>query len=107
WLRRYVTLPDAFYESLHRDVGSTRLKKDADSLLAHIHDVLFDFTFEASAVATTSLCITSRLLVSAHLRPLRSVHKLRAAVQAGQIFRSTIELLLILFLVSSSGLVIM
>ena len=93
WLRRYVTLPDAFYESLHRDVGSTRLKQDADSLLAHIHDVLFDFTFEASAVATTSLCITSRLLVSAHIRPLRSVDKLRAAVQAGQVFRSPIELL--------------
>src|SRR5205823_5977532 len=93
WLRRYVTLPDAFYESLHGAVGSTRLKQDADSLLAHIHDVLFDFTFEASAVATTSLCITSRLLVSAHIRPLRSVDKLRAAVQAGQVFRSPIELL--------------
>jgi zinc transporter len=93
WLRRYLTLPDAFYESLHGAVGSTRLKQDADSLLAHIHDVLFDFTFEASAVATTSLCITARLLVSAHIRPLRSVDKLRAEVQAGQVFRSPIELL--------------
>jgi zinc transporter len=93
WLRRYLTLPDAFYESLHSDVDSTHLKQDADSLLARIHDVLFDFTFDASAVATTSLCIKPRVLVSARLRPLRSVDQLRAAVQAGQVFRSPVELL--------------
>jgi zinc transporter len=93
WLRRYLTLPDSFYESLHSDVGSTHLRQDADSLLARIHDVLFDFTFDASAVATTSLCVTPRVLVSARLRPLRSVDHLRAAVQAGQVFRSPVELL--------------
>jgi zinc transporter len=78
---------------LHSDVGSTHLRQDADSLLARIHDVLFDFTFDASAVATTSLCVTPRVLVSARLRPLRSVDHLRAAVQAGQVFRSPVELL--------------
>jgi zinc transporter len=93
WLRRYLTLPDAFYELLRSDVGSTHLRQDADSLLARIHDVLFDFTFDASAVATTGLCITPRALVSAQLRPLRSVDQLRAAVQAGQAFRSPVELL--------------
>jgi len=93
WLRRYLTLPDSFYESLQSDVGSTHLRQDADSLLARIHDVLFDFTFDASAVATTSLCVTPRVLVSARLRPLRSVDHLRAAVQAGQVFRSPVELL--------------
>jgi zinc transporter len=93
WLRRYLTLPDAFYELLRSDVGSTHLRQDADSLLARIHDVLFDFTFDASAVATTGLCITPRVLVSAQLRPLRSVDQLRAAVQAGQVFPSPVELL--------------
>jgi zinc transporter len=93
WLRRYLILPDAFYELLRSDVGSTHLRQDADSLLARIHDVLFDFTFDASAVATTGLCITPRALVSAQLRPLRSVDQLRAAVQAGQVFRSPVELL--------------
>ena len=44
WLRQNLTLPDAFYESLHTDVGSTRLEQEADSLVALIHDVLFDFT---------------------------------------------------------------
>ena len=92
WLRRYLTLPDTFYESLHSDVDSTHLEQDADSLVARIHDVLFDFTFDAT-VATTSLCIKPRVLVSAHLRPWRSIDQLRAAVQAGRVFRSPIELL--------------
>jgi zinc transporter len=104
WLRRYLTLPDTFYESLHSDVDSTHLEQDADSLVARIHDVLFDFTFNAP-VATTSLCIKPRVLVSAHVRPWRSIDQLRAAVQAGQVFRSPIELLSRLFRDQASVLV--
>jgi zinc transporter len=92
WLRRYLTLPDTFYESLHSDVDSTHLEQEADSLVARIHDVLFDFTFDAP-VATTTLCVKSRVLVSAHARPWRSIDKLREAVAAGQVFRSPIEIL--------------
>ena len=92
WLRRYLTLPDTFYESLHSDVESTHLEQDGDTLVARIHDVLFDFTFDAP-VATTSLCIKPRVLVSAHARPWRSITQLRSAVQAGQVFRSPIEML--------------
>lgn len=93
WLRRHLRLPAAFYETLHSDIGSTRLEYDADSLVALIHDVLFDVTFDASAVATASLCLDLRVLVSARLRPLRSVDALRSAVRAGQHFRSPIDLL--------------
>jgi len=92
WLRRYLTLPDSFYESLGSDVDATHLEQDADSLVARIHDVLFDFTFDAP-VATTTLCVKPRVLVSAHARPWRSIDQLRAAVQAGQVFRSPIEIL--------------
>src|SRR6478672_12908002 len=92
WLRRYLTLPDTFYESLHSDVDSTHLEQEADSLVARIHDVLFDFTFDAP-VATTTLCVKPRVLVSAHARPWRSIDKLREAVAAGQVFRSPIEIL--------------
>src|SRR5881296_864041 len=92
WLRRYLTLPDTFYESLHSDVDATHLEQDADSLVARIHDVLFDFTFDAP-VATTTLCVKPRVLVSAHLRPWRSIDQLRAEVQGGQVFRSPIEIL--------------
>jgi zinc transporter len=92
WLRRYLTLPDTFYESLHSDIDATHLEQDADSLVARIHDVLFDFTFDAP-VATTSLCVKPRVLISAHARPWRSIDQLRAAVQGGQVFRSPIEIL--------------
>jgi zinc transporter len=57
WLRQNLTLPEVFHESLHEAVGSTRLEQDGDSLLAVIHDVLFDFTFDASDVSTVSLCV--------------------------------------------------
>jgi len=96
WLRRYLTLPDTFYESLRSDVDSTHLEQDADSLVARIHDVLFDFTFDAP-IATTSLCVKPRVVVSAHGRPWRSIDQLRTEVQAGQIFRSPIEILSRLF----------
>jgi zinc transporter len=104
WLRRYLTLPDTFYESLHSDVDSTHLEQDADSLVARIHDVLFDFTFDAP-VATTSLCIKPHVVVSAHRRPWRSINQLRAAVEAGQVFRSPIEVLSRLFRDQASVLV--
>src|SRR5881227_3128024 len=92
WLRRYLTLPDAFYESLQSDIDATHLEQDGDSLVARVHDVLFDFTFDAP-VATTSLCVKPRVLVSAHARPWHSIDQLRSAVQAGQAFRSPIEIL--------------
>jgi len=92
WLRKYLTLPDSFYESLQSDVDATHLEQDADALVARVHDVLFDFTFDAP-VATTTLCVKPRVLVSAHIRPWRSIDKIRAAVQSGQIFRSPIEIL--------------
>ena len=92
WLHRYLTLPDTFYESLKSDIDATHLEQEGDSLVARIHDVLFDFTFDAP-VATTTLCVKPNVLVSAHARPWRSIEQLRAAVQAGQIFRSPIEIL--------------
>ena len=92
WLKKYLTLPDTFYESLRSDVDATHLEQEGDSLVARIHDVLFDFTFDAP-VATTTLCVKPRVLVSAHIRPWRSIDQLRTAVQAGQIFRSPIEIL--------------
>lgn len=93
YLRRVLALPEAFFESLGTQVGSTRLEQDDDALIAVIHDVLFESSFDASEVGTTSLCITPKMIVSARLRPLRSVDRLRAAVRAGQPFRSPVELL--------------
>ena len=104
WLRRYVTLPDTFYESLNSDVDATHLEQDGDAMVARIHDVLYDFTFDAP-VATTTLCIMPRLVVSAHVRPWRSIDQLREAVQSGHVIRSPIEILARLFRDQASVLV--
>jgi zinc transporter len=93
WLRENLELPESFHESLRSEVGSTRLEQDENSLIAVIHDVLFDFSFDPAAVATARLCLQPRLLVTARLRPLRSLDRLRAAVRDGQLFRSPTELL--------------
>jgi zinc transporter len=93
WMRQQLNLPDIFYDSLHEDVGSTRLEQEDDSLVAVMHDVLFDFSFDASSISTVHLCIQPGLLVSARLRPLRSVDRLRSAIKRGQVFRSSADLL--------------
>lgn len=93
FLQRNLALPEAFYESLRSEVGTTRLEFDAGFLVAVIHDVLFESSFDASDVGTSTLAIGPRVLVSVRLRPLRSVERLRAAVRGGQGFRSPVELL--------------
>lgn len=93
WLRNHLELPDTFYESMRDNVGSTRLEQAGDALVAVIHDLIFNFTFDPSAVSTVCLCIDPHLFVSARLRPLRSVDRLRGAVKSGQSFRSPAELL--------------
>jgi zinc transporter len=93
WLQDHLKLPVSFYSSLHSNANSTSLEQEGTSLVAIIHDVLFDFSFDASAIATASLCIEPHLLVSVRLRPLRSVDRLRASVKAGDSFRSPAELL--------------
>src|SRR2546430_7472919 len=92
WLRRYLTLPPTLYGSLHNDVDATHLEQDADSLVARIHDVLFDFTFDAP-VATTTLCVKPRVLVSAHARPWRSINQLRTERQAVPLVRPPTDIL--------------
>jgi zinc transporter len=93
WMRQNLKLPPAFFDSLRAEDTSTRLELDDDMLVAVIHDVLFESSFETSAVGSTCVCIGPQLLLSARLRPLRSVDKLREAVRAGHVFQSPVELL--------------
>ena len=80
WMRQSLQLADAFYESLHEGVGSTRLEVEGDTLVAVMHDVLFNLSFDAANVSTVSVCMDPRQVVTARLRPLRAVDRLRATV---------------------------
>jgi zinc transporter len=93
WLRTNLRLPELFYESLHDQGASTRIEQEDAALVAMVHDVRVDSAFDASSVSTVSLSLGPRLLVSARLRPLRSVDRLRAAIKGGQAFASSAELL--------------
>lgn len=93
WLRQNLDLPDEFHTTLQEGAGSTRLEREGDALLAVIHDVLFDFTFDAADVSTVSLCVQPQVMVSARLKPLRSLDQLRASVKAGDGFGSPAGLL--------------
>jgi zinc transporter len=58
WLRQHLSLPAEFHASLHEAIGSTRVEQDGDSLIAVIHDVMFDFTVDTADVSTVALCVT-------------------------------------------------
>lgn len=93
WMRSHLDLPESFYEGLHGETASTRLEQQDLSLVSVLHDVLFGFAFDPADISTVILCITPHLVVSARLKPLRSVDRLGAAVRAGHPFGSSPELL--------------
>ena len=93
WLRQHLALPDSFHTSLINASGGTRVEQEEDWLIAVIHDVLFEFRFDASDVSTVGLCVGPQVMVSARPRPVRSLDRLRAAIKAGETFASTADLL--------------
>lgn len=93
WLRRHLTLPDAFYSALTERASSTRLEQEDQTLVAVVHDALFEFTLDPESISTVVLCMGRFFLVTARLRPVRSLDRLRGAVRSAQAFRSPAELL--------------
>jgi zinc transporter len=93
WLREHRSLSPAFFEAIHDGSRSTRIDHADSALIAVVNDVLYDFAFEATDVATMWVCADPRLVVSARRKPLRSVDHLRASVRNGESFRSSVELL--------------
>jgi zinc transporter len=96
WLRQHADLPESFLAGLRDSGVSTRVEQEGSALVAVIHDVLFDFGYDAADVATAFLCVRPKLVVSARPRPLRSLDRLRGAVKAGQTFDSPVDLLALL-----------
>jgi zinc transporter len=92
WLREHLALPETFYE-LTEGSGSTRVEAEEGALVAVVHDVLFEFDYDAFHVSMVRLTVRRGFLVSARSKPLRSIDRLRAAVRAGETFRSSVHLL--------------
>lgn len=93
WLRAHGGPAESFLEGLHEGSRATRIERDAERLFAVINDVTFDFSFDASDVATLWLSVAPGLVLSARRQPLRSVDRLRMAVKRGETLASSVELL--------------
>lgn len=93
WLHEHANLPEEFFETLHEGSRSTRIEHADHSLIAVVNDVLHDFAFEASDIATLWLNVTGNVMISARRKPLQSVDRLRNAVNHGEVFHSPTELL--------------
>jgi zinc transporter len=93
WLRAHAGLTESFFETLHDGSRSTRIERDEDTLFAVMNDVTFDFTFDASDVATLWVSVQPGLVVTARRHPLRSVDRLRLAVRRGELLASSVALL--------------
>jgi len=93
WMHESLELSESFFETLRETTGSTRLELEGDALIASVHDVLFNTSFDSANISTVTIWMDPHLVVSARLRPLRSVDRLRAALKSGQSLRSSAELL--------------
>lgn len=93
WLQSNLNLSGQFFEALHEGSQSTRIEYTDGTLIGVVNDVLFDFSFNASDTATLWMSADRHLLISARIKPLRSIDKLRAHVKSGEIFRSPVDLM--------------
>lgn len=93
WLHEHTALAEEFYESLHEGQRSTRIEVADNALIAIINDVVHDFSFDPSDIATLWLSVDRHTVISARRQQLKAVDSLRLAVQAGEPVRSPVELL--------------
>lgn len=93
WLHAHTALPPEFYEALHQGSRSTRIELADDALIAVVNDVLHGFAFDPSDISTLWLHVSSRLIISARKKPLKSVDRLRQSVQQGALIFTPVELL--------------
>jgi len=93
WLRQFIEIPPAFYEALHAASNPTRVEPDGSALVAVIHDVLFEFHMHDIDVSTVWLVVRPGVVVSARVKPVRSIDRLRESVRAGAPCRSPVALL--------------
>jgi zinc transporter len=93
WMRSRLDLPEAFFNTMRDGSHSTRIEHQEGALFAVINDVMFNFEQTPSEIATLWIYTHQKLLVSARMKPLRSIDTLRESVRRGEEFRSSAELL--------------
>lgn len=93
WIRAHLDLPETFFDALREGSHSTRIEQADGALRAVVNDVMFNLEFIPSEIATLWIHANRRVIVTARLKPLRSVDRLRASVRDGELFRSPAELL--------------
>ena len=93
WLREHASLPPEFFEALHHGSRSTRIEQVDEGLIAVVNDVLHGFSFDPSELSTLWVYVTPNIVISARKKPLKSVDRLRHAVQSGARILTTVELL--------------
>ncbi len=93
WLREHTPLPPEFFEALQQGSRSTRIELVDDALIAVVNDVLHGFSFDPSELSTLWLWVTPGMVISARRKPLKSVDRLRQAVQNGASILTPVELL--------------
>ncbi|MGO4327391.1 transporter [Cupriavidus sp. 2TAF22] len=93
WLKGQMDLPEGFFEALREGSRSTRIERLDAALLAVVNDVIYNFGVTSTDISTLWACADRRLLVTARLKPLRSVDQLRASVKQGELFSSPLSLL--------------
>ncbi|ABR89947.1 cation transporter (MIT family) [Janthinobacterium sp. Marseille] len=93
WMSEHAGVADEFNEALHDGSRSTRIELADNTLIAVVNDVLHSFSFESADIATLWLSVTQDVVISARRTPLKSIERLRQAVEHGDTIRSSVELL--------------
>ena len=88
WMKEHVVLAEEFYESLHEGQRSTRIELADNALIAVVNDVVHDFSFDPSDIATLWLSVDRQVVISARRQPLKAIEGLRQAVRGGEPIRS-------------------
>jgi zinc transporter len=93
WLRDNAALSHEFFEALEGGSRSARIERDHGGLFSVINDITYDFSFDAEDVGTLWMSVTEHWVISVRKKPLKSVDRLRTAVNRGARMATPVQLL--------------
>jgi zinc transporter len=95
WLQQHADLPEEFAEALKEGSHSTRIEQVQGGLIAVLNDVVYEMMRDSSLqVSTLWLSVGPNYLISVRNKPLRSVDRLRGAVNGVEAFSSPLALVI-------------